>query len=267
MDLDHLAAIRAAELDIVINHLREIQAKKNKKDIKILEIGAGSGWQAAELCKIGFNVEAVDTAHSNYARHRIWPVTVYDGVRLPYAQSSFDVIFSSSVLEHIPHLESMESEMLRVLKQDGIAVHLVPSATWRIWTTIAHYPNVLKKAIQIAHAFGTRTFRTPRPGTEPQCMPTIDLEGKPLWTALFPSRHGERGNAATEAWFFTRRFWRRHFEDNGWKVQSATGNRIFYSGFLTLSGVISAELRRKLSRILGSSCHVFVLSPRNPAPE
>jgi SAM-dependent methyltransferase len=49
-----------------------------------------------------------------------------DITNIPYAQSSFDVILCSHVLEHIPDDVTAISELYRILKPDGWALILVP---------------------------------------------------------------------------------------------------------------------------------------------
>ena len=71
---------------------------------KLIEIGAGTGWQSKKLRELGFDVHAADLAHSDYKKDRFFPVTDYDGHHIPFADSTFDIVFSSNVMEHIPHV-------------------------------------------------------------------------------------------------------------------------------------------------------------------
>ncbi|NIN68390.1 MAG: methyltransferase domain-containing protein, partial [Anaerolineae bacterium] len=74
----------------------------------ILEIGGGAGWQAKMLAERGFTVVSIDVAGSQYEEYRLWPVQVYDGKHIPFPDNRFDVVFSSNVLEHIPHIEGLQ---------------------------------------------------------------------------------------------------------------------------------------------------------------
>jgi ubiquinone/menaquinone biosynthesis C-methylase UbiE len=65
----------------------------------------------------------------------------YDGCHLPFADASFDLIFSSHVMEHVQDQESIHREMLRTLRPDGRSVHVVPTATWRVYDSILYYPS------------------------------------------------------------------------------------------------------------------------------
>lgn len=50
----------------------------------------------------------------------------YQGDRLPFADASFDVVLSVSVLEHTPQPERLFAEMARVLKPGGTMLQHVP---------------------------------------------------------------------------------------------------------------------------------------------
>ena len=126
--LKHLEDIRKYELGVVFKLLPPIG--------KILEIGAGTGWQAQALTKRGYEVSAIDLLSSNYKENRIWPVTEYDGVHIPFPDKTFDIVFSSNTLEHIPHVHNFQKEIHRVLKDDGVAIHILPSGSWRFWSNI-----------------------------------------------------------------------------------------------------------------------------------
>jgi len=145
MSLKHLKAIRLDELNKVILELKT----EKPSGSKLLEIGAGTGWQAKALTQQGYTVEAIDIKESNYSEERIWPVLDYDGKTIPFDDNSFDMIFTSNVLAHIPHLEDFQAEIKRVLKEDGIVLHVVPSGSWRFWTNITHYFFVIKSFFQI----------------------------------------------------------------------------------------------------------------------
>ena len=51
---------------------------------------------------------------------------VYDGGEVPFPNQYFDIIFSSSVLEHVEDLDSSLEELHRVLKIGGYSIHSVP---------------------------------------------------------------------------------------------------------------------------------------------
>lgn len=245
MDLEHLQAIRIEELRSVI---LAIKAEKGDHG-NLLEIGAGSGWQARELAAGGYAVFAIDVPGSRYDAHRIWPVMLYDGHRLPFKDASFDIVFSSNVLEHVADIHSFEREIHRVLKDDGIAVHVLPTSTWRIWTSLCH-------AIGMAQGILRKSGRGNRPRSRVSQKKSIfDI----LRLALWPHRHGERGNSLTEIVLFSRPAWERHFLRSHWVVRKYQPMELFYTGHNILGSNLSLRSRKIISRFLGSATSFYVL--------
>ena len=257
MQLKHLNNIRTYELNIIINLLKK-QINKTKQDIKILEIGAGSGWQAKKLKELGYQVEAIDLINSNFTDNRIFDITDYDGITIPFKNKTFDVVFSSNVLEHIPHIEKFHYEMQRVLKKDGIAIHVLPSGTWRIWSNITYYLDKFKKIIKkifLSNAIDKNNS-----------IKTNDDENKSKRTFLqmmIPSRHGEQGNALSEIYYFSRMFWSKSFKKANWNIVQSSNNNLLYSGNSFFGSMLSISFRKNLSNILGSSCNIFILKKIN----
>lgn len=224
--LSHLQQLRCAELAVIAALLPERG--------KILEIGAGTGWQAQELTEAGYSVTAVELATDKggnplYAANRVFPIIDYDGCHLPFADRSFDIVFSSNVLEHCPHVEPFQNEIHRVLADGGRAIHVLPFASWRFWSIITHFVR--------------RLSRSPHDRIAP------------------PYRHGERGNLLSEHWYFSCCAWWLLFRRCGWTVERIVPNRLFYTGDSVLDSAMSIEVRRFLSWILGSSCFIYILSP------
>ena len=229
----------------------------------VLELGAGTGWQARELDRAGYKVTAIDLANSNYAEKRVWPIIDYDGEHLPFSDASFDVVFSSNVLEHIENLPQVNREILRVLKLDGLVIHIVPSATWRLWSIISHYFVLFKIS---GMYIGRVLKKNPTEKEGPFVYANRNGGGikTQLRKALFPARHGIAGNTITEVYWFSARRWKKLFENSGWYIRTLFHNRLFYTGRLVMGNVLPLATRRVLSTILGSSCHVFVLSRKAP---
>lgn len=265
MDLSYLEILRRSELEMVLSEIRAEKPDANT----LLEIGAGSGWQAQRLAENGYSVEAIDIGSSTYSDHRIWPIVEYDGQHIPFPDRYFDVVFSSNVLEHIPHLKEYQDEIKRVLKPDGIAVHVVPSGTWRCWTTLAHYPFILKSlgkslCSQLLCGSGTQD-RHAFPNNEAhQIRRSSKL--KQLIKLLHPSRHGEKGNLISEHYYFSYRGWRAVFHNAGWTIKKHSYNHLFYTGYMILGSAVSIHFRSRLSEVFGSSCHIFVLERAPSAP-
>ncbi len=93
----------------------------------VLEVGCGTGdvLAAVKGLGIGNDHRGVDVADPDQHRGNNLSGTdaggalqldSYDGVRLPYADNSFDLVFASHVLEHVPDERGFLAELARVAK-------------------------------------------------------------------------------------------------------------------------------------------------------
>lgn len=101
----------------------------NPSGLKFLDLGCGTGLTEEALCpKFRFGV-GVDLSRGMLkARTCKHPNSVFmqaDVARLPFADKSFDLVFSVTLMHHLPDdsLRGMFSEIHRVLKPGGITVH------------------------------------------------------------------------------------------------------------------------------------------------
>ena len=278
MDIAFLDKLREQEVAAAAAYL-------SPPSSRLLEIGAGTGAQALVLARRGFEVHAIDVAGSIYEADKVFPVAIYDGTTIPFADASFDIVFSSHVLMHIAAADQFQQEILRVLKPDGRVVHILPTTSWRFWTCLVHYPARLA-------AHGGRAIKnliglisTKRADTKhPECADTkypkraevsklspdarnthqcgTRALGKLLLPLKPPSRIGERGNALMELYFFSEYCWRQLFQRNGQELMACLPSRLFYTGHMAFGAGIHLEVRSLLSHVLGSAGKVYVLRAR-----
>ncbi|WP_048707975.1 class I SAM-dependent methyltransferase [Microvirga massiliensis] len=245
--LAHLDAVRAAEIELVASYLRP--------GARILEIGAGTGQQAHALARRGFDIAAIEIASSNYSAERIFPIIDYDGRVIPFADASFDIVFSSNVLEHVPDLAQMSREIRRVLAPGGLCIHAMPTHAWRFWTSVSAFPDALQQAFSLRHKL------LPRAGAWRAFARAWLQVARHLAGAVFQPRHGERGNSLKELWLFHPRWWRQSFRENGFEILRDAPMGLFYTGHMVFGLKWSIERRAHLARVLGSACHLFVTRP------
>lgn len=246
--IDFLNVLRKAEIDKIVPLL--------PAGARILEIGAGTGQQALELSRRGFDVTAIEIATSNYAVERMYPIVDYDGCRIPFPEREFDVVFSSNVLEHVRELSTIHAEIKRVLRPGGICIHILPTHAWRFWTTLASYPDALVVLTASLPGLVPRSIGRPE-------VKRLALHGyrtlRRIAGCCLPRRHGERGNVISELWLFHPGWWRRNFGDNGFAVVRDEPMGLFYTGHMLMGAKWPLERRAKFARIAGSACHVFTL--------
>jgi SAM-dependent methyltransferase len=106
-----------------------------KPDSRILDFGCGSGKSVYELCHNGYQAfgcdikidfDSNDNSKSLIGEGKIKPIDL-NPYRLPFEDQTFDFIFSNQVFEHVQNYSESISEIARILKPDGICLHILPS--------------------------------------------------------------------------------------------------------------------------------------------
>lgn len=103
----------------------------------ILDLGCGDGYFSNALFSSkGLRVDAgmdvslryVIKAVKNSSQSHVYKsLLVGSAVNLPYKDRSFGIVFSNCVIEHIPNVQSVLSEIQRVLKMEGRLIFTVPT--------------------------------------------------------------------------------------------------------------------------------------------
>jgi SAM-dependent methyltransferase len=98
------------------------------KDQQVLEIGLGQGADSEQIIRRGAVWSGIDLTTESIARVstrlrlRQLPyqhLECASALALPFADNSFDIVFSHGVLHHIPDVKTAQREIARVLKPDG----------------------------------------------------------------------------------------------------------------------------------------------------
>ncbi len=121
-------------LHIIETYLKQAVRGRAREDVKILNVGCGTGGTIPLLEKYGIltNVDVCDVAIV-FMKTYGYEATQVDGVKMPYADESFDLVVAFDVLEHIEEDNAALREWRRVMKQDGSIVITVPAYQW-LWT-------------------------------------------------------------------------------------------------------------------------------------
>lgn len=236
----------------------------------VLDVGGGNGFQARLLASQGYKMSVIDLKDAHFPWHTSYfPVTYFDGCHIPFGDQSFDVVFSSNVLEHVPvkSLPGLLAEMRRVLKPGGVMVHLMPTPTWRFWTAVTLYPSLLRRlASRIRRTVCVEAGRADAT-TGPHTRDPAALKSEPVGSRaaklakmLWPHAHGEYPSAAHELYFFSPGRWRRLLRSNGLQIIATYPTGMFYTGEAIFPSM-PLGVRRVLAKVLGSACCVFVARP------
>lgn len=128
----HQQIIRDAEWAQIENNI--------PKKSKFLDVGCGAGYSLMRASQdLNCEVEGIDAdpgSHGvgRYIKNMVNAVSIKQGFAedLPYANQSFDVVYSSHVLEHVNSESKSLQEMKRVLKDDGTLIIGMPTAAMAI---------------------------------------------------------------------------------------------------------------------------------------
>ena len=124
--------IRDAEWNEVAYHI--------PKNSKFLDVGCGAGYSLMRASQdLNCEVEGIDAdpgAHGvgRFLKELVKSPKIKQGFaeNLPYENESFDVVYSSHVLEHVNDEAKSLTEMKRVLKKDGILIIGMPTTSMAI---------------------------------------------------------------------------------------------------------------------------------------
>lgn len=123
---------------------RLLDLRPGERPVRMLEIGCGSGGIShyfATHPSIRCDVQAVDV-HDNRLATDGYRFALVDGVALPFADGSFDVVISNHVVEHVGMPEAQRGhlrELHRVMAPDGIGYLAVPNR-WMLVEPHFHLP-------------------------------------------------------------------------------------------------------------------------------
>lgn len=153
----------------------------------VLEVGCGTGAVLAEVAraKVGSRHVGVDMADPSVHLDegaRTFDIQAYDGAHLPFASASFDLVYCSHVIEHVPDPRGLLAEIRRVAR--GLIYLEVPCELHMRTTRKA-----LQRTLDIGHinAYTPESFAL--------LVQTADLE--PLDSSLFdhsPAVHAFGGS-------------------------------------------------------------------------
>ncbi len=117
----------------IVTILKE-ELNSDLKDCIVLDIGTGSGDIANHIARIAKHVVSIDIS-DNRSEKGLYDFFI-GNENLPFKDSSFDIIISNHVIEHVTNNKQHLKEIHRVLKQDGLVYLATPN---RLWPWEVHY--------------------------------------------------------------------------------------------------------------------------------
>lgn len=241
---------------------------------KILELGCGIGYQSAFLANFATEVIATDlpeedmTTHSpgmtkakillqklNIGNVEFLPCSAED---LPFTDNSFDMVYSSHVLEHIPDQQKALNEIYRVLKPGGIHFCVVPTSFEKWYSFLNYYLYLGRRSVHHLFKIISPSKKNNSTVTEQQSSPELKKAiSNQLKYFPFPPPHGHSPHFLTEFKNWTPYKWRIRIENGApFTLISQSSTQInpllpILGGLFPVTGTSFHALTRKTERQLG----------------
>lgn len=191
---------------------------------QVLELGCGIGYQSAFLSKQAVKVIATDLADESLEAHapgmksaekllKLLNINNVEFVacsaeQLPFEDASFDMVYSSHVLEHIPDQQKALREIYRVLKPGGIHFCVVPTRTEKVYAFFNFYSYLAGRSMH--HFINKVKGMITEVKSEPLKKGGLSLKdaaSSQLKYFPFPAPHGHTDHYLAELKFWTPGKW------------------------------------------------------------
>lgn len=135
------------------NVLFQIKRFARNKDLKILDVGCGTGYLLKELQNEVINAYGIDISIQSLAfckKRGIKNLKHWDIEKNPYPQITFDVVLALDVIEHIQDDNKAMKNIAKSLNKDGIVIFASPAFPflWSYWDELAgHFRRYDKKSL------------------------------------------------------------------------------------------------------------------------
>lgn len=248
--------LRKFELDALMSTFGEDEFEA------ILELGCGNGQQTFNLSSYGKSIIAIDL------NEKLLPSTTNKNITFMkgdaqdlsvFAEKTFELVFSSNLLEHLGDISRCLSECKRVLMDSGAMVHSVPNQVWKAFNTILFYPSLVS-------AFISKVKRMARSDSNEETRSVLnkpvgrklDDNMKPtektLAKKLLPRIHGISRSHVQEFIAWRQKNWIEFFDNAGLVVERTIHLPFYYGHGLNL---VAAHIIGNLAGLSASTGYIL----------
>jgi len=216
-EFDHRQKKRKLEMELIVGTLRSFLPAN---PLEILEFGAGAGSQIPFLQKLG-SVTASDIV-LDPALKRVSGLQAVECsiARTPFEDSSFDIIFSNHVIEHLEDAQAAFAELKRIGKPECVYAFSVPTHLWLMLSIPAQYWSRLRRLWsppeRVSQGGGERASQLP--GSEASVSQKKTFLGR-LADKLLPRGHGIEEDFGRCYQQFKISTWKEFFSRYGFAIE------------------------------------------------
>ncbi len=133
-------------------------------ELDVLDLGCGSGMCSETIAGLGHKVRGIDVsaeAIEKYNARGLDGQVMDVEVGLDFPDESFDVVFSSEVIEHLVHYQRMLQESFRVLRPSGRLILTTPNSAFWIYRLLGLFGRTVSELQHPMHLqfFSQRSLR------------------------------------------------------------------------------------------------------------
>jgi len=201
-----------------------------------LELGAGDGFQStllayytSHLMCTEYNEERLIRLSTKNITYKICDAEYIDQYFKP---QSFDLVFSSNLLEHLKQQEKVLQKLHRILTDDGVCISVMPNPFIKICWIGLFYPNQLVDLAEILtkpdgprKVFRELYNRLFYAKSSQEILMSPNLSNNPksppknfLQRYLWPTPHGEYSSNLEEFFAYRKKTWITLIENQGFDV-------------------------------------------------
>src|SRR3989344_532367 len=118
-----------------------VRELKISSEDRVLDLGCDDGFMLKLVSRVAQNIVGVDVNAEAISAGADQRLHVMDATGLAFADASFDKLYSSHTIEHIPELGAAFREAARVLRSGGEALFIYP---WELFRGMAAMRSAMK---------------------------------------------------------------------------------------------------------------------------
>lgn len=215
---EYLHRLRRREIEIIFRGCPPNAFRRG------LELGAGDAFQS-DLLALHVETLVVTDFSERILEHETTPRRIYrvcdaEEVGRVFGPAEFDLVFSSNMMEHVPRPERALAGVHQVLRDDGVAIHVMPSPFWKFSQMAGFHMDALFTRLERYSSGHLPRFDGNSANAAPADDNNLKLErsyGR-LRRLLWPVPHGVSAKNWQEFFVFRRAYWQKQLESAGFEV-------------------------------------------------
>ena len=176
-----------------------------------------------------------------------------DAGNLNFSSDSFDIIISFHVVAHVINKKEMFNEIKRVLKKDGIIIHIVPTPWWSFITNFWHYILMPKNLF----SYSIQKNMKNENDENIESNSNFSKKSKKVINYIFLHPIGTNYSFIHEWYYFSSYAWKKLFKKNGFQMIKVESCKTYFSGYSVFK-MRFLKTRKALGKVFPSS-QCFIL--------